>query len=152
MGSEQDISNATQIVTAALKSNGMGNILASFKVEHDKSNYSVFDMNNEINKEALKWLKLGRDLAEKTLKANMNLLLEMSNYLSDNRLIEKEQIKQLVLTHAHNFSEDKLVENGDRLFYRKRLKDSINEIHSAVKLTQQNTVEFSLNKNKKVSY
>jgi len=147
MGSEQDISNATGIVTTALKSNGMGDRLASFKVEHDKNNYAVFDVDNEINEEALKWLKSGRDLAEKTLKANKVLLLNMSNYLSDHRVIHKKQIKQMVLAHAQNFSEDQLVENGDRLFYRKCLKDSIKEIHFPAEKTEQNTLEFSLNKN-----
>ncbi len=147
MGSEQDLSNATEFVTTVLKSSGMGDRLASFKVKHEKNNYAIFDVDNEINKEALKWLKSGQDLAEKTLKVNKVLLLNMSNYLSDHRIIQKKQIKKLVLEYAHDFSEDQLVENGDLLFYRKHLKDSVKEIHSTSKETELNVMEFSMNKN-----
>ncbi len=151
MGSEQDISTATEIVTTVLKSSGMGERLASFKVKHAKNNYAIFDLDDEINNEALKWLKSGRDLAEKTLKANKVLLLNMSNYLSDHRLIQKKQIKQMVLAHAHDFSEDQLIENGDRLFYRKRLKDSVKDIRYPAETIGRNMLEFSLNKNKKTA-
>lgn len=149
MGSEDDIYKASRFVTTMLKSSGMGERLASYRVKDLKSSFSIFDLDDEINEKALMWLETGKELAEKTLKANMILLLEMSNYLSDNRLMEKEQIKEMVIEHANSFKEDQLIENGDNVFYRKRLKESINEIHCTEELTERIAVEFSLNKNEK---
>ena len=128
----------------------MGGRLASFKVKDVNTNYSVFDLDDKINGEALRWLEAGKELAEKTLKANKVLLLQMSNYLSDNRIIEKEKIKTMVLAHASSFSEDEIIENGDRLFYRKQLKELVNCIHQPETIAEQNSMEFSLNKNEKL--
>jgi len=147
MGSEEDIYKATSFVTTLLKSSGMGGKLASYKVKDLKSSFSIFDLDDDINAEALKWLEVGKGIAEKTLKANMVLLLEMSNYLSDNRIMEKEQIKDMVIKHANSLKEEDLIQNADQLFYRKCLKDSVKEIHYPVeKITEVNTIEFSLNK------
>ena len=151
MGSEEDIYRATSFVTTLLKSSGMGGRLASFRVKDFNSSFSIFDLDDEINGEALRWLEAGKELAEKTLKANKALLLEMSNYLSDNRLMEKEQIKEIVLKHANSLTEDELIENADHLFYRKRLKESVKEIRYSEKSPKRNAVEFSLNKNKRTA-
>ncbi len=152
IGSEEDIYKATGFVTSMLKSSGMGGKLASFNVKDVEANYSIFDLDDELNAEGMKWLEAGKELAEKTLKANKVLLLHMSNYLSDNRLIEKEQIKEIILEHANSFSEDELIENGAHLFYRNRLKDSVKEIRYSAEITGRNNLEFSLNKNEKTAY
>jgi hypothetical protein len=106
-------------------------------------------VDDEVNNEALKWLKSGRELAEKTLKANKVLLLQMSNYLSDHRLIHKKQIKQMILAHSHNFSEGQLVENGDQLFYRKCLKNQAESLGVEPDNKVSQSLAFSLNKNDK---
>ena len=61
-----------------------------------------------------------KQLAELTLKKEKDLLLELSDYLSDNRMLKKEDIRRLV----NNWSIENIdfIENGDTLFYRKHLK------------------------------
>ena len=149
MGSEQDIADATKFITTIFKSSGMGSRLASFRIKHDKNNYAVFDSGDEINNEALNWLDAGRKLAEKTIKANKVLLLNMSNYLSDHRQLNKKQIRQIVLKYAHGFSEDQLIENGNHLFYRAHLKSQVKSLGIETGKHELQTQSFSLNNHEK---
>jgi len=145
-GSEQDIGKATSLLANALKTSGMGKHLARFDVKNIKANYSVFDINDEINTEVLEWLDSGKKLAEDTLQANKVLLLKMSDYLSDNRVIDKEKIKKMVLTYGSGITEDQLIENGDNLFYRRHLKDQLKGLVSKKADGKTQNHVFSLNK------
>ena len=121
-GSEEDIIKATNLATAMLKSCGMGSLVASFRVKNLMTNNFIHDENNIINEEAKTLLQNSLSLAEKTLKDQQILLLKMSDYLCDNRCMNKEMIKEMIGRYAEFFSENELIENGDLLFYRNHLK------------------------------
>lgn len=73
----------------------------------------------------------------------------MSDYLCDNRRMNKEMIKDMISKYAESFSENELIENGDLLFYRTRLKErvlSISKTENKVFNNSSNLSEISLNK------
>jgi cell division protease FtsH len=145
-GSESDIRLATGLITRMLKYSGMGEVLARFSVKDINTNTSVFDLDDTNNAKALEWLNKGRELAEKTLKENFKLLLKMSDWLSDERMINKEQIKNLLLSYADDFKEHELINNGKPSFYRDHLKNLVKEYDKPT-LNVTFCKPFSLNKN-----
>ena len=75
----------------------------------------------------------------------------MSDYLSDNRCMNKEMIKEMIGEYAKSFSENELIENGDLLFYRNHLKERIRAISNNENKALDNfsnIFEISLNKMK----
>jgi cell division protease FtsH len=70
-------------------------------------------------------LKEGYELAKKTLRKEMKLLLHMSDYLSDNSSIDKDNLKQMIV--ENKVSDLELIENGDLLYYRNHLKKTISK-------------------------
>src|SRR5690606_20553278 len=70
-------------------------------------------------------LKEGHELARETLKKEMNLLLIMSDYLSDYSSLDKQSLKQMIL--EHKVSDVELLEHGDGdlLYYRNHLKKTM---------------------------
>ena len=94
-----------------------------------------------------KWLISAMELAEKTLKEQELLLLKMADYLCDNRRMNKEQTRKMILKYASNFNENSIIENGDCLFYRKRLKNKVLSLEASQKgVVDVGSYEFSLNK------
>src|ERR1035437_1962882 len=124
-GAEEDITRATSFATTMLKSCGMGSVAASFQVKDSITNNFIHDENNLMNKEAQELIQNALSLAENVLKEQLTLLLKMSDYLCDNRCMNKEMIKVMIRKHAKSFSENELIENGDLLFYRNHLKERI---------------------------
>jgi cell division protease FtsH len=146
-GAESDIKEATQFIAVMLKECGMGELPASYQVKHHETNNYLHDENNSINNEVREWIKSAKELAEKTLKEQETLLLKMADYLSDNRMMLKEKIKELIQIYSPNFDESNIIEKGDDLFYRKHLKQKISELTSIPNVQLIDSVEFSLNKN-----
>ena len=146
-GAESDIREATQFIAVMLKECGMGELPASYQVKHHETNNYLHDENNSINNEVREWIKSAKELAEKTLKEQEALLLKMADYLSDNRMMLKEKIKELLLTYSPNFDENNIIEKGDNLFYRKHLKQKVSELAAIPNVQLVDSVEFSLNKN-----
>lgn len=148
-GAEEDITRATSFATTMLKSCGMGSIAASFQVKDSITNNFIHDENNLMNKESQELIQNALSIAENILKEQQTLLLKMSDYLCDNRCMNKETIKEMIRNYAECFNENELIENGDFLFYRKHLKEKILEISNTVNKTLNNTsniFEVSLNK------
>ncbi|MDD7914120.1 hypothetical protein [Polaribacter ponticola] len=81
-------------------------------------------------------------LAKSTLEKEQKLLIELANYLSDNRVIYKNKLELLI----QDFATEKTVfiENGDHLYYRSHLK----QLHKQISATnsQENEVQICLNK------
>jgi len=144
-GSELDIKMATVFVTRMLKYSGMGKVVAHFNVKDINSNTSIFDLDNKINTEAQEWLKKGIELAEKTLKENYTLLLNMSDWLSDHPIMKKEQMKEFIVKYACNIKEQDLIEDGEHLFYRSHLKRLVSKSNN-IKVNSPASNPFSLNK------
>jgi len=148
-GAEGDISMATNFATTMLKSCGMGSLAASFQVKYFTTNNFIHDESNIMNEEAKTLIQNAFYLAEKTLKEQQALLLKMSDYLSDNRCMNKEMIKEMISKYAESFSENELIENGDLLFYRNHLKEIIKTISNNNNKAFDNfskLFEISLNK------
>jgi regulator of sigma D len=63
----------------------------------------------------------------------MKLLLNIANYLSDNSMIKKDNLKNFV----DDFATGKVdyISNGDFVYYRKYLKEQVSEVNSRGQLT-----------------
>jgi hypothetical protein len=148
VGSESDIATATELITHVYKSSGMTGIPAAFNIEHTNTNNRIYDRDNVINKSAITVLKEALQLAEITLQSHKQLLLKMSEHLSDNTFIGKEQIRDMVRQHAPALYQEGFIENGDLLFYRKHLKEQAAQPQSAPHQTKTKLHDYRLNKNK----
>ncbi|HAI19809.1 MAG TPA: hypothetical protein DCM10_18365 [Xanthomarina gelatinilytica] len=89
----------------------------------DPNNNSSFHDYEEVETMIEATLKEGHELARETLKKEMNLLLIMSDYLSDYSSLDKQSLKQMIL--EHKVSDVELLEHGDLLYYRNHLKKTI---------------------------
>ena len=145
-GSESDISKATKLVTSLLKDSGMGSLPATFQNQHLQTNYSVYG--EETNNQAKSWIEKAVRLAENILANEETLLLQMANYLSDNRLMEKELIEEYCLQYGANFNSKTIIRNGDFLFYRNHLKEKVKNIGNNIIQVPASSYELCLNKEK----
>lgn len=142
-GASSDIEKATEFLSAMFKNNGMGQTPIKYGIpilEEYKSYHNYETVEDEI-KSAIDEAKL---LAEKTLKSEQKLLLSLADFLSDNRMLRKNDIKRIV-SETMSSSVD-FIENGDYLFYREHLKKQIEncQISRPTELHFENVI--SLNK------
>lgn len=121
-GASSDIEKATEFLSTMYKSNGMGQtpIKYSIPIKEENDSYHQFGAVEEEIKNAIDEAKL---LAEKTLKSEQKLLLSLADFLSDNRMLRKNDIKRFV-EKAISSNVD-FIEDGDYLFYREHLKKQI---------------------------
>jgi cell division protease FtsH len=121
-GASSDIEKATEFLSTMFKTNGMGQtpIKYSIPIKEENDSYHEFGAIEEEIKIAIEEAKL---LAEKTLKSEQKLLLLLSDFLSDNRMLRKNDIKRFV-EKAISSNVD-FIEDGDYLFYREHLKKQI---------------------------
>ena len=151
LGSEGDIKRATEFAIGILKECGMGKIPAKFALASSRSNYFICNSNEEIEKEGVELIKNALVLAEKVLEENKFLLLKISDYLSDHRSIEKEELKKIIIqysTYPVN-AKDYFITEGREIFYRNKLKELLEEkpIASSNKsVSELQLANFSLNK------
>lgn len=127
-GAEEDIAKATEFVTEMLKSCGMGGVPGAYHTEGVETRDFLYDTFHRLNDTAEEWLNKALELAENTLQEQEVLLLQMADYLSDQRRMDKEQMRDILGKYAVNFDVNSLIENGDLLFYRKHLKNSIERL------------------------
>lgn len=122
-GSASDIQKATNFLSFMYKENGMGNLPIHYDL-NPTYNGSYHDCQDvELLIEST--LKQAQELAKATLIKEMALLLIMSDYLSDNSSLEKDDLKQMI--HVHKVSDITFVEQGDLLYYRNHLKKAVNK-------------------------
>lgn len=124
MGSSSDLSKATQLAIYVLYACGMGQTKAFFGNENmSNTPIAIFDDHREgINNEAKELIDKAEQLAEETLNKQKDLLLKMADYLSDNRMMNKEQIKKFVIKYAADFDEKEIIEDANHIFYRQHIK------------------------------
>ncbi len=143
-GSSSDIETATTLITDMIKNNGMGNLPAQFNIKDFRMNLNVYD--DDLNYLAINWIEKAIILAEDLLKKEENLLLQMSNYLSDNRMMSKEIIEKYCLMYSKSYKKEEIINKGDLLFYRKHLKDKIKNLKQKEFLIPINNQKLCLNK------
>jgi ATP-dependent Zn protease len=114
-GAESDINSATRFISEMLKVCGMGEVPAKYQVEDIMTNMYLHDNDNQINKEIKQWIISAVNLAEKLFKKQETLLLQMANYLSDNRMMPKELLQNYCERYGSDFSSDSIIKNGDLL-------------------------------------
>lgn len=143
-GASSDIEKATEFLSSMFKNSGMGQtpIKYSIPIKEENDSYHQFDGVEEEIKNAINDAKL---LAEKTLKAEQKLLLSLSDFLSDNRMLRKNEIKRFVASEMTNDVD--FIENGDYLFYRAHLKNQIEK--SKVSKNKEYHFENVISLNKK---
>jgi len=124
VGAEGDILKATEFLSSMFKENGMGKtpIKYSIPLKGENGNYHKYQKVEEEIREAIEEAKI---LAENTIKKEYKLLLMLADYLSDNRMLKKAEIKRFA--ELANSSNKDFIENGDHLFYREHLKKQAKE-------------------------
>lgn len=155
LGSESDIEKATKLVLSALKNSGMGSLTMQLSIPHPDATLNLCYSNQLIEEEAKEMIKNSLSLAKEILSENKLLLLKLSDYLSDNRCIEKEDLRKMILTHAGSKVTEKnfFIENEDDLFYRNHLKKALEcfpEVPLSLSQINSQAIEFSLNKSEKI--
>ena len=124
-GSESDIQKATNLVCDMLKNCGFDLFPAAFQSEHPSTNLFLNDDDGILNKKALEIVFSGLRMAQQTLKEQKRLLLKMSEYLAENRSIQKEQIVQLIKEYAVKFDLSEIEKSGGSYLYRNLLKQQL---------------------------
>lgn len=124
-GSESDIEKATRLVCDLLKNCGMGSLPAAFQMEDIKTNLMINDPDFTINNQAKEIIQAGLERAQETLIAQKKLLLKMSEYLAENRCMQKDQITLMVTENVVGMKPTDFEKNGTSTFYRKLLKKQV---------------------------
>ena len=146
-GSESDIKKATFFVSDMIKNSGMDNSPAKFNEKDFRTNYTLY--NPDVNNQVKNWIEKALRLAENILNDEETLLLQMANFLSDNRLMEKELIEEYCLKYGLNFNSETIIRNGDFLFYRNHLKEKVKNVSRNKFQLPISSSELCLNKIKK---
>jgi len=131
-GSEADIQQATEFVMRIVKSSGLGNTHYFIQTPSPETNYAVYDMDGSVNDEAKKLLDESKSLAEETLQKQISLLLHLADYLADHQSMKPEVAREMLQTYSVSFDPKTIIENGDLLFYRASLKDSVKRIEASI--------------------
>ena len=144
-GSSSDIEMATTLITDMIKNSGMGNLPAQFNIKDFRTNLCIYD--DDLNELAKNWIEKAIILAENILKREETLLLKMSDYLSDKRMMDKELIDEYCLKYSKNYKKEEIIKKGELLFYRKHLKEKIDNLDRKEFLNPINNQKLCLNKN-----
>ncbi|MCD6366175.1 MAG: hypothetical protein J7L46_01405, partial [Bacteroidales bacterium] len=121
-GASSDIEKATEFLSKMFKSSGMGNLPISYSIPIKESNEAYHNYEG-VENEIKKAIEDAKQLAELTLKKEKGLLLALSDYLSDNRMLLKNDIRSIIENKTSE--EIDIIENGEHLFYREHLKQQV---------------------------
>ena len=143
VGSADDIRVATEAAAAFVKHEGMGSALGFYSVESVQTSKFIFDPTYELNNEIKTWLAEAMELAIESLQQHREFLLTMSNFLSDNRSMDKKMAERML--------KDYLLQKGiskkelkPKLNYREKLKNT-----SAIPTQLLQLHPWQMNKSKK---
>jgi len=142
-GSGEDISKATEFASRMIKSSGMYKNPIDVQVESIQTNHSYFDLKGEYNQQLERLIEQGKQQAYTVLNENMELLITMANYLSDNTVLYKQQIQKMIERYAQgNLSKQ-------NVSFREILKNKVHEIEKSLTGQNESFLEhISLNKRK----
>lgn len=118
-GATDDINKATQFLSFMYKLNGMGKTPVKYSIPLEGDNHTYHNI-EAIEEEIKNAVEEARTLAEQTLINEKKLLLTFSDYLSDHRILRKNDIVPLVKQSMKcRFN---IIENGEFMFYRDQVK------------------------------
>ncbi|RYF97323.1 MAG: hypothetical protein EOO02_20940, partial [Chitinophagaceae bacterium] len=95
-GSEEDVEKATELASNIVRDYGMGNTVGIIDLHGYASRRSISDTESTANEEVKELLSQGKELAVSLLAREHDLLLHLADYLSDERMISKSQILEMV--------------------------------------------------------
>jgi cell division protease FtsH len=125
-GAVSDLQRATHSAYRAIYDWGMGGELASFGNPFYDNKPVVYDTNCAgVNKKIKDLLEEAKQTAEAILEKQKPLLLHLADYLSDNRCILKDDIKEYIAKYAVDFTLDELIEDANLIYYRNKLKEQV---------------------------
>ncbi len=127
-GAEDDIEKATNFAMEMLKQCGMGEFPVCYHADNVETRDYVYDEKNSLGRLAEQWMQSALELAVNTLSEQETLLLKMSDYLSDNRNMPKEEIKKYFELYGNNIGHLLDTSGSHKQFiYRDMLKKRIAE-------------------------
>ena len=133
-GAEQDIERATELATKLVKDYGMGSTLACIDLPGYGNRNSLLDNKYECNEEVKLLVEKAEKFAEKILLQEKQLLLQLANYLSDERIIKKAAIEEMAKQYGtHYLRTTTFIEDGKHLFYRNHLKSQLQNIEPQIR-------------------
>jgi cell division protease FtsH len=148
-GSQDDLDTATALAARSVKDYGFGQLKALANVASFHTKNEWHDTEGEINREVRALLEQGWALAEEVLTKEKNLLLQLSDYLSEERVIKREQIIEMVRQYGTQAIQDVDFDNETNYqYYRAKLKEQVQSLtnHPPVSLVVSEPASFSLNK------
>jgi hypothetical protein len=109
------------------------------------------DRNQQVNDEVRTLLNEALSLAEKTLKEQECLLLQMADYLSDNRSMPENIAREMLANYISGNKFDGIIDNGDLLYYRDALKNRIKTLDGQTsipeKIRQLSSITLNISNN-----
>lgn len=123
MGAEQDFRDATGIAAQMIRDYGMGTLPAATMTRNIKTMHHLHDETTDNNEQIAAILNDCMKRAEDELRKQKTLLIGVADYLSDNSSMPKETFREMLAKYAVDFDVSELIEDGELLFYRRRLKE-----------------------------
>lgn len=123
-GSYSDIEHATHLAVECFRSMGMGGVPGKVSAPDVSMNSNAMFSYEESDKMTRKFLLSCKEKATKCLKDNMLLLLKLSEYLSVNAKMNKEQIREYVIKY-NSYGVSSFKSKDDYYGFRKMLKDKL---------------------------
>ncbi len=145
-GAGKDIEQATEFLSRMFKNSGMGNLPISYSIPI-KENNNAYHNFKEVENEIKKAVEDAKQLAELTLRKEKNLLLELADYLSDNRMLLKSDIRSIIENKTSGKID--IVESGEHLFYREHLKQQVQKNEMLKSIISNSNNVLSLNRGSK---
>lgn len=121
-GASGDIEKATEFLSIMFKKGGMGKTPISYGLPIQQDVDCYHDL-KPVEEEIKGAIEKGLEMAKETIIKEKKLLLALSDYLSDNRMLKKPEIEAII--NAHISKPIRFITNGELLFYRNHLKKSI---------------------------
>ncbi|MEP6949430.1 MAG: hypothetical protein ABI863_09155 [Ginsengibacter sp.] len=127
-GCQLDLEGATEFATEAIKEYGMGSLAAAINFAGASTKTHYHDLDGTFNAEVKKLLQEGAYLAEILLNQEKILLLQLANYLSDERIMKKEMIEEKVRKYGTDAIKNIVfIEDGNNIYYRDKLKQQVHD-------------------------
>jgi cell division protease FtsH len=125
-GASSDIEKATEFLSIMYKESGMGQTPIKYSIPLEEKN-NFYHNFGEVEDEIKNAIEEARLLAEKTLQSEQKLFLSLADYLSDNRMLRKDDLKLFISKSISNKVD--FIEDGGNLFYREHLKKQVENCH-----------------------
>ena len=127
-GAESDLQAASALAASAVKEYGFGKFLAKINVVSIHFENAYQDLTGEYNCEVKELLEEGRKVAEHIINEEKNLLLALSDYLSDERIIKKDKIMEMIKKYGSSKINELEFTSNTIYNYRAELKSKVKNI------------------------